>query len=80
MNITRHAFERMLERNFTVEMLGKFLRQKRLRWSPTEKDGVSKITAEVDNQFWTLIVTDDLKTLITIRRAHEDEVQDAKEG
>ena len=51
MNITRHAFERMLERNFTVEMLGKFLRQKRLRWSSTEKDGVSKITAEVDNQF-----------------------------
>ena len=50
-----------------------------MRRDSSGKDGVSKITAEVDNQYWTIIVTDDLTTLITVRRAHEDEVQDAKE-
>ncbi|MBR4916071.1 MAG: hypothetical protein IKZ45_03200 [Fibrobacter sp.] len=80
MNITKHAFERMRERGFTVEMLGRILRKKNLRRIPSKKDDVSKIIAEIDNQFWTLVVTDDLKTLITIRRAHEDEVQDAKQG
>ena len=50
-----------------------------MRLDSSGKDGVSKITAEVDNQYWTIIVTDDLTTLITVRRAHEDEVQDAKE-
>ena len=80
MNITRHAFERMRERGFTVEMLGKVLRRKDLVRAPSDKEGVSKIITEVDNRFWTLIVSDDLKTLITVRRAHEDEVQKAQEG
>ena len=44
------------------------------------KEGVSKITTEVDNQYWTIVVTDDMTTLITVRRAHEDEVQDAEEN
>lgn len=77
MNITRHAFERMLERGFTVEMLARILRNKELRRFPSKEEGLSKITAEVDGKFWTLIVTDDLSTLVTVRRAHEDEVQDA---
>ncbi len=80
MNITKHAFERMRERGFTVEMLGRFLREKNLRRDPSGKEGVSKITTEVDNQYWTIVVTDDMTTLITVRRAHEDEVQDAKEN
>jgi hypothetical protein len=80
MNITKHAFERMRERGFTVEMLGKVLRRKDLVRDPSDKEGVSKITSEVDNHFWTLIVSDDLKTLITVRRAHEDEEEKAREG
>lgn len=78
MNITKHAFERMRERGFTIEMLARVLRKNFLRRDPSEEDGLSKITAEVDNHFWTLIVTDDLSTLVTVRRAHEDEVQDAR--
>lgn len=79
MNITKHAFERMRERGFTVEMLGKVLHKKEIRRAPSKRDGMSKIVAEVDGLYWTLIVTDDLSTLVTVRRAHEDEVQDAKE-
>ena len=51
MNITKHAFERMRERGFTVEMLGKVLRRKDLVRDPSDKEGVSKITSEVDNCF-----------------------------
>jgi hypothetical protein len=80
MNITKHAFERMRERGFTVEMLGKVLRRKDLVRDSSDKEGVSKITSEVDNRFWTLIVSDDLKTLITVRRAHEDEEKKARKG
>ena len=80
MNITKHAFKRMRERGFTVEMLGKVLRRKDLVRDPSDKEGVSKNITEVDNRFWTLIVSDDLKTLITVRRAHEDEVQKVQEG
>ena len=49
MNITKHAFERMRERGFTVEMLGRILRKKNLRRIPSKKDDVSKIIAEIDN-------------------------------
>ncbi len=80
MNITKHAFERMRERGFTVEMLGKVLRRKDLVRDSSDKEGVSKITSEVDNRFWTLIVSDDLKNLITVRRAHEDEEKKARKG
>ena len=80
MNITKHAFERMRERGFTVEMLGRVLRRKDLVRDPSDKEGVSKIITEVDNRFWALIVSDDMKTLITVRRAHEDEEQEAREG
>ena len=57
MNITKHTFERMRERGFTVEMLGKVLRRKDLVRDSSDKEGVSKITSEVDNRFWTLIVS-----------------------
>ena len=80
MNITKHAFERMRERGFTVEMLGKVLRRKDLVRDSSDKEGVSKITSDVDNRFWTLIVSDDLKTLITVRRAHADEEKKARKG
>ena len=73
MNITKHAFERMRERGFNVEMLAKVLRKKNLVRISSDREGVSKIVSEVDNRFWTLFVSDDLKTLITVRRAHEDE-------
>ena len=63
-----------------MEMLGKVLRRKVLVHAPSDKEGVSKIITEVDHRFWTLIVSDDLKTLITVRRAHEDEVQKVQEG
>ena len=80
MNITKHAFERMRERGFNVEMLAKVLRKKNLVRISSDREGVSKIVSEVDNRFWTLFVSDDLKTLITVRRAHEDEEQEAREG
>ena len=79
MNITKHAFERMRERGFNVEMLAKVLRKKNLVRISSDREGVSKIVSEVDNRFWTLFVSDDLKTLITVRRAHEYEERKARE-
>ena len=79
MNITKHTFERMRERGFNVEMLAKVLRKKNLVRISSDREGVSKIVSEVDNRFWTLFVSDDLKTLITVRRAHEDEERKARE-
>jgi len=80
MNRTKHAFEKMRERGFTVEMLGKVLRMKTIRREPSKKEGFSRIVAKVDGSYWTLIVSDDMKTLITVRRAHEDEEQEARES
>jgi len=74
MNITRHAFERMLERGFTPEMLGKFLNQYHYRY-PSKIYGLSRITGKIDGNMWTIVVTDDMSTLVTIRRAHKDEIE-----
>ena len=45
MNITKHAFERMRERGFNVEMLAKVLRKKNLVRISSDREGVSKIVS-----------------------------------
>lgn len=70
MNITEHALERMAERGFTAEMLGKLLRNHR-----TEKadSGRYKFIGKVDGSYWTLIVEADNYTVVTVRRSHGGE-------
>lgn len=72
MNITKHAFERMKLRNFTEDMLGKLFNGKR-KILPAG-NGRFRIVGNVDGNYWTLVVEADLYTLITVRRAHEDEI------
>lgn len=43
MNITKHAFEGMRERGFTVEMLGKVLRMKTIRRGRLKKRGLHEL-------------------------------------
>lgn len=72
MNITEHALERMAERGFTAEMLGKFLSTE---YKIEVADcGRYKLVGEVDGTFWTLVVEADMYTLVTVRRSHGGEV------
>ena len=72
MNITEHAMLRMAQRAFTPEMLGK-LTNGRKAVMPADL-GRFRIVGNVDGDFWTLVVEKDLYTLVTVRRAHEDEI------
>lgn len=72
MNITVHAWERMKERGFTPEMLGKILGGK-FSVRPAV-DGMFRITGRADGKAWTLIVSENLDTLVTVRRAHKEEL------
>ena len=71
MNITEHAFERMLERNFTPTMLGRFLNSG--YQIETANDGCYKLICVGDEVCWTLIVESDMYTLVTVRRSHGGE-------
>ena len=71
MNITEHALDRMLERGFTAEMLGKFLNSGYRVLSAN--DGRYKMVGVVDGVSWTLSVEADLDTGVTVRRAHGGE-------
>lgn len=71
MNITDHAFNRMVERGFSCEMLGRLLNGKK-KILPAG-NGRFKVVGSIGNDYWTLIVEPDLYTLVTVRRAHEDE-------
>lgn len=71
MKITEHALERMSERGFTPDMLGKFL-------SSDYKIDVAnfgryKLIGCVDGVSWTIIVEADMYTIVTIRRSHGGE-------
>ena len=71
MNITEHALDRMLERGFTPEMLGKFFNSAyRIE---TANDGRYKLIGVVDGVSWTLIVESDMYTVVTVRRSHGGE-------
>ncbi|MBR6855598.1 MAG: hypothetical protein IKN03_09470 [Fibrobacter sp.] len=72
MNITEHALDRMVERGFTPEMLGKFMNSSyRIE---TANDGRYKLVGVVDSVSWTLIVESDMYTVVTVRRSHGGEV------
>lgn len=72
MNITDHAFDRMLERGFTAEMLGRFLASKfRIL---AANNGRYKLVGRVDGDVWTLVVEADMYTLVTVRKAHGGEI------
>lgn len=72
MNITEHALLRMTQRNFTGDMLGKLVNGRKAVL-PADK-GRFRIVGNVDGDYWTLVVEGDLYTLVTVRRAHEDEI------
>lgn len=72
MNITRHAMLRMTQRGFTGEMLGKLLGGRKAVLSA--ELGRFRIVGNVGDDYWTLVVEEDLYTLVTVRRAHEDEI------
>ena len=71
MNITDHALDRMIERGFTPDMLGKFLAS-RYRILAA-KNGRYKLVGVVDGDAWTLVVEADMYTLVTVRKAHGGE-------
>lgn len=73
MNITKHAFERMLERGFTPEMLGKFLTGN-YKVKPSNDEDCILLIGYVDGSIWTLVVSNNLKRLITVRKAHKNEI------
>lgn len=71
MDITEHALGRMLERNFTPEMLGKFLKSSyRIE---AAKNGRYKLIGVVDGVLWTVVVESDMYTVVTVRRSHGGE-------
>lgn len=72
MNVTEHAMLRMAQRGFSGEMLGKLLNGRKAVM-PAEM-GRFRIVGNVDGDYWTLVVEEDLYTLVTVRRAHEDEI------
>lgn len=72
MNITDHALDRMLERGFTPEMLGKFLDSNYRIMAAN--DGRYKLVGSVDGDTWTLVVEADMYTLVTVRKAHGGEL------
>lgn len=71
MNITEHALERMAERRFTPEMLGKF--QSSGYKIEEANSGRYKLIGCVDGVLWTIIVEADMYTIVTVRRSHGDE-------
>ncbi len=71
MNITEHALDRMFERGFTPEMLGKFLASGYRVLAAN--DGRYKMVGVVDGVSWTLIVESDMYTVVTVRRSHGGE-------
>lgn len=78
MNIIRHAFEQMKERGFTVEMLGRLVCGRTyIRTSETD-DCRYLMTGIVNKKWWTIVLDKDLYTVITVRRAHEDEIKEAQ--
>lgn len=72
MNVTEHALERMAERGFTADMLGRFMNSKYSIMAA--KDGRYKLVGKVDGEYWTLVVESDMYTLVTVRKAHGGEV------
>lgn len=71
MNITKHAFQRMQERNFTPEMLGRLLNGKIIVLP--SRDDTSIVIGRADGNIWAVIVASE-DTVVSVRRAHRDEV------
>lgn len=71
MNITKHALERMAERGFTPEMLAALMNGKYFIKSSTQ--GRFIVIGQVDGNIWAVVLDSDFYTVITVRRAHNDE-------
>jgi hypothetical protein len=71
MNVTEHALQRMNERGFTYEMLGRFMNSDYRILSAN--DGRYKLVGKVDGNYWVLVVEADMYTLVTVRKAHGGE-------
>lgn len=72
MNVTEHALERMAERGFTTDMLGRFMNSKYRILAAN--GGRYKLVGCVDGVYWTLVVEPDMYTLVTVRKSHGDEI------
>jgi len=74
MKFVDHAFGRFNERQFTPEMAVKLINGKRLlRRSDSNPDRYVAIGC-VDGNFWVVVLEKDLYTVVTARRAHNNEV------
>lgn len=71
MNITKHAFDRMKERGMTTEMLASMMKGR--TFVRDGMDGRFLVTGRADGKMWTVVLDDDYYTVVTVRRAHEDE-------
>ena len=71
MNITKHAFDRMKELGMTTDMLAALMKGRTL--VRTGHDGRSVIIGKADGKIWAVILDADYYTVVTVRRAHEDE-------
>ena len=71
MNIPEHALDRMVERGFTPEMLGKFMNSS--YHIETANNGRYKLIGVVDGISWTIVVESDMYTVVTVRRSHGGE-------
>ena len=73
MNIIDYAFEKFDERTFTPEMAAKLVNGKRLlKPSKSNPDRYIAI-GKVDGDFWVVVMEKDLYSVVTARRAHDDE-------
>ena len=71
MNITKHAKGQMDDRGFTTDMLSSFMDGKKV--VKEARDGAYAVIGKADGNLWTLIMANDLYTIVTVRRAHKDE-------
>lgn len=74
MNISGHAFLRMLERGFTAEMLAEFLAGDFCSLESKTSASAVLLINEIEGKFWTLVVNTQTDNLITVRRSHKEEV------
>lgn len=73
MKFIDHAFGRFDERTFTPEMAAKLVRRKALiRRSKSNPNRYIAI-GKADGNVWVVVLEKDLYTVVTARRAHDDE-------
>ena len=75
MKFIEHAFGRFHERSFTPEMAVKLVNGNRLIFPSKSNPERYIAIGVVDGNFWVVVLEKDLYTVVTARRAHNDEVE-----